>query len=810
MKKELFRTIIIDASDGQEHVHHEVILLFVLEGILDVSIEEKVSHLKREDLLVINANKRHEIHPEGDVLFMLLLIDYGLIADTLKQNDVLFWCDSSSSENASYKDLRSLVRRMLNHYVEAGGETGGFSYLSDCYAILNTLTANFMIRMERKADSAADTDEDGRYEERIRQINDYIFANYDQPISMKELSEKLYLSNGYLYRFFKKNYGMSFASYLTGVRVRHAADDLLHTSASITQIAYSCGFTSSAVFNKEFKSAYGVTPSEFRGRASREKFQKDSTEHKEELQRHLERLLVKEETVDPEVPEIKTVSGEYSAAVCEPTSDFWGKIINFGAAPNLLRSSVREQLALLHRTLGFEYVRIYNIFSKKLYIDPARSTDYNFSQIDSVLDFILEQGMKPFIDLGMRTSPIHYGIGHDKVEEPETTMDDLPLDLWEDLMQEFLWHLEDRYGAEALSDWRMELWYDETWRMEPERNNARYLSYFDTAWRLIKQLNTRILFGGYGIRGDRGEEQRALFLRQWNRSECRPDFISAQYYGYERQEDGLDQYARRNPDLDAMLRMMTREKQIIREAGFTDVPIIINEWNLTPSVRNYINDTTFKAAYIVKNTIDIYGMVDALGYGDGSDSTSSFYDTTEILFGGGGLMTAGGIMKPAAFACEFFNRRLMPLYLGKSSNFIVTADGHDGYAILCHNMQNLNYNYYLTSEAELDKTAMWKYYEGRTKLNVRILIRDIKEGEYKLRIYRINEDHGNLLKTWGNLNFERNINRSDMRYFQRMCEPDLKIRMAKTQDKVLMLEEQMKPNEIMLIHVYKVRKAGKG
>lgn len=60
---------------------------------------------------------------------------------------------------------------------------------------------------------------------------------------------------------------MSFAEYLTNVRLFHAVDDLLYTSMPITRIAYDNGFASVAVFNKVFKNAYGETPSVFRKKA---------------------------------------------------------------------------------------------------------------------------------------------------------------------------------------------------------------------------------------------------------------------------------------------------------------------------------------------------------------------------------------------------------------------------------------------------------------------------------------------------------------------------------------------------------------
>lgn len=802
VKKEKFRTEIFDTANERDQLHQEVVLIFVLEGKLDVTVENKISHLREEDLLVINANKKHNLHSPGDVLYMALFIDYSLITNTLKRGDVIFWCDSSVAENGRYEDLRTLVRRMLNRYVESGNESEGFGYLSDCYAILNNLTANFLIKMYHEADAG----DNERYEERIEKINDYIYANYDQPISMKELSEKLYLSNGYLYRFFKKNYGMSFASYLSSVRVRHAADELLYTNAPITRIAYNSGFTSAALFNKVFKKSYGVTPSEFRKRAMAADQQKDDEAHKKNIQKRLEKLLVNDSTADKDLTQAQVVNGEFHADQYEMLKPFWSEVVNFGNASNLMRSSVREQLMLLHQALGFKYVRFSNIFSKKLYIDPTKDSDYNFSQIDSLLDFILEQGMKPFIELGLKPYVIHYGVGETKNAEPDVlAMNQIPLNKWTNLVQAFLRHLENRYGINALDDWKMELWYDEDWRRDPDRNNSRYLSYFNATWQLIKQFNKNIEFGGYSVRMDVGEDRRRRFYELWSQDRCRPDFISIMYYGYERQENGLDQYARRNPDMNALSVSVAKEKKILAECGLGDVPVIIDDWNLTPSVRNYINDTPFKAAYIVKNNIDLYGMVDAMAYGAGSDSIYSSYDTPEILFGGTGLMTNDGIMKPAAFAYEFLNHRMMPQYLGKTSNYMVTADGHDSYAIICHNMQNLNYNYYLTNESEMDRTSMWKYYEGRTKLNVRIRIDGVEEGKYKIKIYRINENHGNVLKIWGNLNYEKDPNREDIKYFRRKCEPDLKIQPTETIDGALIIEEQLKPNEIMMIRVHKIR-----
>ena len=345
----------------------------------------------------------------------------------------------------------------------------------------------------------------------------------------------------------------------------------------------------------------------------------------------------------------------------------------------------------------------------------------------------------------------------------------------------------------------MELWFDESWRQE-ESSEEKYLRFFQAAYTAVKSCNEKIQLGGYGIRMDAGFDRRLAFLKKWNRSECRPDFLSVMFYAYERREDGIDRYAKRNTDDKALLHSLVKEKALIADSGMWDLPLIVSEWNLTPSVRNFINDTTFKAAYIIKNTIDMYGKVDIAAYCAGSDRQHSSFDTPDILFGGTGLLTRDAVMKPAAFAYDFL-KRLYPYYIGREENYLITTDRHDNYSIVCHNQQVLNYNYYLTAENEMERDAMWKYYEGRTKLLLNIKLEGVTEGTYRVKEYRINENSGSVLKIWADLDYESELSRNDLKYFRRVCEPNMTIRTVASSDGDLVIEDELQPNEITLLHI---------
>lgn len=48
------------------------------------------------------------------------------------------------------------------------------------------------------------------------------------------------------------------------IRLQHAANELLSTNDSVTEIAFRCGFVSSNYFKDAFKNAYGVSPRDYR------------------------------------------------------------------------------------------------------------------------------------------------------------------------------------------------------------------------------------------------------------------------------------------------------------------------------------------------------------------------------------------------------------------------------------------------------------------------------------------------------------------------------------------------------------------
>lgn len=98
----------------------------------------------------------------------------------------------------------------------------------------------------------------------IDEIDRCIKDKNDGAVSLTRLAVFLGYSEYYVSRKFKEVSGMSFRDYLRYRRLAFALLDLRDTRRGILDIALDRGFSSHEAFARAFKSAYGMTPAEYR------------------------------------------------------------------------------------------------------------------------------------------------------------------------------------------------------------------------------------------------------------------------------------------------------------------------------------------------------------------------------------------------------------------------------------------------------------------------------------------------------------------------------------------------------------------
>uniref|UniRef100_A0A7C5V4Q6 Helix-turn-helix domain-containing protein n=1 Tax=Caldicellulosiruptor owensensis TaxID=55205 RepID=A0A7C5V4Q6_9FIRM len=100
--------------------------------------------------------------------------------------------------------------------------------------------------------------------ESINKAIEFINQNYNQEITLSQISAAFNFNPYYFSKLFKKYTGVSFKTYLTKLRIQNACQLLKNSSKSIKEISFAVGFSDPNYFIKAFKKFTGMTPSAYR------------------------------------------------------------------------------------------------------------------------------------------------------------------------------------------------------------------------------------------------------------------------------------------------------------------------------------------------------------------------------------------------------------------------------------------------------------------------------------------------------------------------------------------------------------------
>ncbi len=92
----------------------------------------------------------------------------------------------------------------------------------------------------------------------------YFEENLNQVASPSELARQSKLTLQRLNRLTKRLFGLTAGQLITKTRIAAASRMLLESDVAISEISLACGFFDQSAFTRTFRSATGVTPSQFR------------------------------------------------------------------------------------------------------------------------------------------------------------------------------------------------------------------------------------------------------------------------------------------------------------------------------------------------------------------------------------------------------------------------------------------------------------------------------------------------------------------------------------------------------------------
>lgn len=353
-----------------------------------------------------------------------------------------------------------------------------------------------------------------------------------------------------------------------------------------------------------------------------------------------------------------------------PYPHYWETCVGSCHAATVLREDVRQQVRAAHRDCGFKYLRFHGLFDDDMSVviyDPmTRQTYYSFFNIDSIFDFLLDAGMKPFVELGFMPEAFASGdqtIFHYKgnVTPPKDYSQ------WADLITAFTEHLLDRYGEEEVSQWFFEVWNEPNLRCFFKGTQEEYFKLYETTARAIKAVCPGLRVGGPATSANAWIPEFRAFCEENNVS---LDLITTHHYP---SDDPLSSAGMNGPgfigqgyeELAAMAAQMTEEqinelmaqmfhkenknprdvlyqmtKKAKEEAG--PYPLYYTEWN---GSREY--DTSYQAAFIAYTLSCNEGLVEGYSFWTVSDIFEEMGLKPGVFKNEFGIQTMDGIPKPS-------------------------------------------------------------------------------------------------------------------------------------------------------------------
>jgi len=769
-----------DNISDVRHAHTNIEIFYVIDGEVEFILENINYSLKPNGFLIVNSSAEHCHNADKNCKYACVYINYHKLCRRINLKSVSFMTNPQIQKPEEANELRNILKQIFHRYPVMDDQMLNLGLESLYYKLLDILVTCFMEKKLINSKNMSD-------EQRQNIILDYINNNYWHKITLKDLSDILFLSTTYISRYFKEKFNTNFYYYLNSVRLSHAVDDMKNTNKSLTYIALDNGFPNVAAFTQVFKQEYKMNPSMYmkkvRGEVGK-KIKEKNEEKKEKFEKATRLIDLPNEYGMADAEEKVLVHADMNKGA--PYHKSWNQMVNVGCIKDMLHVDMQEHLLTLKKELGFKYVRFWDLYAPEMMLNLSGGKgNYNFARLDRVFDFLIENNIYPFIEIGFKPlqkfdQGLRYIFRKERGKVFNTPEE------YGNFIYAFMAHYANRYGSEEIENWIIEKWKDR--KYHDEEYYKSYFNYFEQAYSAVKKISPVTKVGGAGLSTD--ELGYAEFIHHWYNRPVHPDFFTMECYPYMR-SDGTYQSIKDG---------LNEIKGHLKDAGFTEPEIYICEWNLTVSDRNILNDSVFKGAFIIQNILTVMDQVKIMGYWLATDLASEYDDSNKFLCGSTGLITRNGIKKPGYFAFLFLNQ--MGRYLVKKFDYgIITQNGHGDYYILCHNYKALNVKYSLKYENELNIDEQAELYVDNKSINIFFKLCNLEDGRYRIENHSVNERSGSVQHEWMKMGQINDLKKEEIEYLKRICTPHMMISHNETINGKLEFEITLEPQEIRFIHI---------
>ncbi len=261
------------------HIPYDARLFYVMEGSgrIDVYTDSLcITYiLNKGDVLLINSGiEYHLITPKNRVSYLALNFDYtfahAALSIPVQPKPKASFQKEQVIEHVNFDDLQELnhtayikgVFEIERNLISIEEEYSHRVIYSDIK--ISSLLSETLIDLSRKLKFAPVSDNETKGKNmNPRVIIDYIYENYDKPLTNTDIGLLFGYHPNYISSLIKLYTGLPLHQYLMHIRIVRATNYLDMGTMSVGEIAKICGFGSLNYFSRYFKKFTGISPTEY-------------------------------------------------------------------------------------------------------------------------------------------------------------------------------------------------------------------------------------------------------------------------------------------------------------------------------------------------------------------------------------------------------------------------------------------------------------------------------------------------------------------------------------------------------------------
>jgi len=514
----------------------------------------------------------------------------------------------------------------------------------------------------------------------------------------------------------------------------------------------------------------------------------------------------------------------------EPFAHFWSVGTCAGRANEGLRTSWVEQLQLVKKHCGFQYLRMHGLFDDDMFVyfeDRKGNPIYNWQYVDEVYDRMLQIGIRPFVELSFFPKGIAADDG--KVQmwyQNRITYDPKRLNKWKGLVHAFTQHVVDRYGIDEVLKWYFEVWNEPNLNLTPkagffEGTRSDYFQLYKASAEAVKAVDTRLKVGGPATSnfiadkrhdGDVLDNSKSVFYdqqhinkQQWKavwmvefldfcaKENLPVDFISCHAYPT---DYALDPVSGKGKDAVRYVHSLHDDlsylQHCLAKSKYPKAEIHITEWSTSPSSRDVMHDALPPAAYILKGNLDNIGMANSVMYWTFTDIFEEKGGGETPFHGGFGMISFQGFVKPSFHAYRMLNQ-LGEEKLYYSDPVFVSRHKDNG------KITALAFNYPEEFVEAVPTSRNFRNYMNASSKDVNLTLTGLKPNTVFI-VETLDKQHGNVFDDYEAIGSPSAPSRQQIAWLKQKSWETMKETLKADDKGMLTINRNMQPWTCILIH----------